>query len=108
MHYDPFRPSVNGTVSITAGTTSQRIALAGKTSTEHQCLVTLRTTGADIPHVFVAFGSSTVTASSTGLGFPMLANTSRVVSLRDDWAYVAAISTAAGPVVWASMGEGQN
>ncbi len=100
----PFTPTPAKTVNITASTASSNVQLpTGVSGSQVRLLNTASVT------VFVAFGSSTVTAS-TGTDMPLLSsgNSEKVtIDLGSKITYMAAIA-AAGTTspVYATVGEG--
>jgi hypothetical protein len=95
-----FAPQAN-TVNVAVGVTSASVALGATTSSYGP---NVRVYNNSSSTVFVAFGSSTVTAA-VATSLPMAPNSVEVFTLSGG-TYLAVIAAAAGGTVYATLGEG--
>ena len=92
----PFRPT--GTASLSAGTTSSNVALAGGGES-----VVVTNTAASL--AYVRFGADQ-TVAATNADMPVLPNTRVMLSVNSLIAYAAAILTTGSGTVLFSRGDG--
>lgn len=92
----PFRPT--GTASLSAGTTSSNVALAGGGE-----LVVVTNTATSL--AYVRFGADQ-TVAATNADMPVLPNTRVMLSVNSLIAYAAAILTTGSGTVLFSRGDG--
>ena len=97
--------SIGGaTVSIAATTTTGRIALGIK-STPPGSQVVVQAPSSNADTVFIAFGGSSITATTAG--FPMLPGAIQVFSVGQGETYIAAICGSSTGTVYATPGHGE-
>lgn len=92
----PFRPT--GTVSLSAGTTSTAVALAGGGET-----VVVTNTSSSL--AYVAFGAAS-SISATTAGMPVQANTKVTLLVNDLVTHAAAVLTSGSGTVLFTRGDG--
>ena len=100
---EAFAP-VTATVNFAVTTASARVSLRSLLPVVNQPVVRLANVGTST--IFVNFGDSTVTVTAAN-GFPMIANSVECFSIPITATHVAAIASAAGSTLYATVGAGQ-